>query len=88
MTQEQALAAGLVPLTEFSFPGVPVQTVRGTVDFAEWLRAEGERVRSAGRRVAIVSNGRRVALYVEPARDLKPEPVQGQGPVRSTRRRA
>ena len=73
MTEQEARTAGLVQLTEWAFPASMVETVRGSVEYAEWIRYEGERIKCDGRRVETVEDGRRIALFGQPSAHLKPE---------------
>lgn len=66
MTEREAKVAGLVPVTEFGIPGRVLQTSHGEVDYGEWLRGEGRRLEALGRRTAVVTVGRRCALFATP----------------------
>lgn len=63
MTEVEARAAGLVQVTEYGLPGRQIETVHGEVEYGEWCRAEAKRLEAAGRKTAIVEDGRRVALF-------------------------
>lgn len=71
MTIKEALAAGLVEWAKLSFPGIIFPSIYGLIDHGEWCRRERERFITAGRRAEIVEHGRRIALYVEPAPNMK-----------------
>jgi hypothetical protein len=73
MTEQEARKAGMVPITEWAFPGSRIETVRGAIEFAEWVRQEGDRIQAAGRKVAIVCQRRQIALFGEPHPNLRPE---------------
>lgn len=70
MNELEALAAGLVAVTEYGFPGRPISTVRGPVDFGEWCRDEARRLETLGRRTAIIERGRSVALFATAIQDV------------------
>lgn len=85
MTEHDALADGLVPVTEAAPPDSGVATTRGNVKFGKWLRDEARRIEQGGRKTAIVRLGNRVALYAEPVKGLKPEaeaPTRGASKAR------
>ena len=65
--------SGMVQVTEWCLPGTMVPTVVGNVEYGEWVRREGERVQAAGRRIAMVENGQQLALFAEPADNLRTE---------------
>jgi len=63
MIEPEAIAEGLVAVTEYGLPGRPIVTVHGLIDFGEWCREEARRLEALGRRTAIVERGRSVALF-------------------------
>lgn len=54
VTLEYARSRGLHPVTEADAPSKKVETVLGDVRYSLWCERECLRIRSAGRRVAIV----------------------------------